>query len=341
MPQHATKTTDFRDGRLHLRTLRLDDYLNARWSGPRQPLAAVLHGDFDPPQRDWPQAASPFPLLDGGAGWVEVFLSPEPARLLAHPSFAISATQDLLFAAYTDPGEKPLAEQAEHVYGELLNLVENAGYPHLLRVWHALPRIHDDEDGLERYRQFCLGRQKVFTRHGAGPPSRFPAASVLGAGHDGLALFALAARVPGLTVENPNQVSAYRYPPIHGPSSPSFSRALVTGVTGNNLLFLSGTASITGHETRHQGQIEAQVHQTLDNLDTLIERAGAAAGARFRMKVGEARLRAYVRALGDYETARACVEARLGNEVEILYLQADICRRELLFEMDGVIAAPS
>ena len=71
------------------------------------------------------------------------------------------------------------------------------------------------------------------------------------------------------------------------------------------------------------------------------EKAGAAAGTSFRMKAGEARLRAYVRARGDFETVRACVDARLGREIEVLYLEADICRQELLFEMDGVIAAPS
>jgi chorismate lyase / 3-hydroxybenzoate synthase len=341
VPQYATIIKGHQVGRLYPRGLSLNDYLNTRWSRLHRPLAAILYGDFEPPERGWPQVSSPFSPLGGGGGWVEVFLSPEPTHRLPHPRYSICATEDLLFAAYSGSNEGPMAEQAEHIYGELLQLTEHAGYPHLLRAWHAIPDIHGDEDGLERYQQFCLGRQKAFARHRAGPPSWFPAASVLGAGQDGLGLFALAARAPGLTVENPNQVSAYRYPPIHGPSSPSFSRALVTSVTGQDLLFLSGTASITGHESRHTGQIVAQVHQTLDNLDTLIEQAGAAAGTRFRLKAGEAWLHAYVRAREDFETSRACIEARLGREVEVLYLKADICRQELLFEMDGIIAATS
>lgn len=337
MPRHAAETTDSQDFRLLSLSLCPGDYLNARWGRSWRPLGAVLHGGFEPPERDWPQVSSPFQPLDG-LNRAEVFLTPEPARRLPHPLFSASATQDLLFATYTDPGEAPMAAQAEMIYDELLSLVENAGFPHLLRIWHAIPRIHDNEDGLERYRQFNVGRTKAYARHGSGPPSRFPAASVLGAGQGGIHLFAIAAKAPGLTIENPNQVSAYRYPPIHGPSSPSFSRALVSGVAGKNLLFLSGTASITGHETRHVGKFEAQVRQTLDNLDALIDRAGAASGTRFVMKAGKARLRAYVRERGDYETARTCVEARLGHEVEVLYLQADICRRNLLFEMDGMIA---
>jgi len=338
VPRQAMRITDGQDRRLHLRTLRLDDYLSAAWTPPRQPLAAILHGDFEPPERSWPQVRGPFSPLDG-IDRVEVFLTPEPARRLPHPNFAIGVTEDLLFAAFTGHDERPIVDQAAWIYCELLELVKKAGFPHLLRIWHAIPRIHEHEDGLERYRQFCLGRQKAFTNHGPAQPSRFPAASVLGTSQGSLNLFALAAKAPGLAVENPSQVSAYRYPPIHGPCSPSFSRALVTGAAGEGLLFLSGTASITGHESRHLNQITAQVHQTLDNLDTLIETASTVSSNQFSITAGEATLRAYVRARDDFETARAGVEARLGQEIDVLYLEADICRQELLFEMDGVIAA--
>ena len=48
----------------------------------------------------------------------------------------------------------PLDTLARALYGRLLRGVTRAGYPHLLRVWNYVPRIHDRSSGIERYMSF-------------------------------------------------------------------------------------------------------------------------------------------------------------------------------------------
>ena len=83
-----------------------------------------------------------------------------------------------------------------------------------------------------------------------------------------------AARVPGTPVENPRQVSAYRYPRQYGPQAPSFARAMLPPSQAMPLL-LSGTASVVGHESKHHDCVESQLAETFANFDSLIAAARA------------------------------------------------------------------
>jgi chorismate lyase / 3-hydroxybenzoate synthase len=144
----------------------------------------------------------------------------------------------------------------------------------------------------------------------------------------------LAARAPGIAVENPRQLSAYRYPRRYGPQPPSFARAMLP--PGNGLpLLLSGTASVVGHETRHPDCVQAQLDETFANFDSLL---GAA--HRLRPSLPAAfgpgtRLKAYVRDAAALAQVAADLDARLGGEVPRIVLHADICRRDLRVEIDG------
>jgi chorismate lyase/3-hydroxybenzoate synthase len=125
-------------------------------------------------------------------------------------------------------------------------------------------------------------------------------------------------------------VSAYSYPPSYGPRSPSFARATRCPASAGGWLLLSGTASIVGHKSLHHGDVERQVEETLDNLEELLPADGP---ARY------AALKVYVRRPEDLPAVRAGVAARVGSALPVLYLQADICREELLVEIEGVAAA--
>src|SRR4029453_9385002 len=78
-----------------------------------------------------------------------------------------------------------------------------------------------------------------------------------------LQVFWLAGKVPGTSLENPRQVSAYHYPRVHGPTSPTFARALIApDQTG----LISGTASIVGHASQHHDDPMEQLEETVRNL---------------------------------------------------------------------------
>ena len=223
----------------------------------------------------------------------------------------------------------------ELVYRRLTDFWQASGYPHLLRIWNYLDAIILGEGDHERYRQFCVGRVR-----GLGPfdTGTLPAATAVGSrdGRRVLQVYWLSARVAGTPLENPRQVSAYRYPREYGPQSPSFARALLPTSAPALPLFLSGTAAIVGHASQHADSLKAQLDETLTNLDSLI---GAARVLRPQLPAhldASARLKVYVRDAEDAEDVAAQLAARLGGGVPYLMLLGDVCRRELRVEIEGM-----
>ena len=131
----------------------------------------------------------------------------------------------------------------------------------------------------ERYRHFCAGR-------GAGLAAftapQLPAATGIGRcdGERTLQVYWLACERPGVAVENPRQLSAWRYPRQYGPVAPKFSRAM----RADGRVFVSGTASVVGHETRHADCFDSQVRETIENLAAVLD----AAGVRDAREIGRA-----------------------------------------------------
>ena len=223
-----------------------------------------------------------------------------------------------------------LAAAARAAYEQLCRFQADCGHPHLLRIWNYFGGINDGAGDAERYREFCLGRAQGFADyHGA----RWPAATAIGR-RDGsplLQLYWLAGRQAGQPLENPRQVSAYHYPRQYGPAPPYFSRAMLLG---GELLLISGTASILGHASHHPGDLAQQVQATLDNLAS-IRRAGSAAapGLPPQLTAGSL-LKVYLREAAAAADVDSLLAARLPAGVRYLILEADICRRELLVEID-------
>ncbi|WP_390343730.1 Rid family hydrolase [Variovorax boronicumulans] len=231
-----------------------------------------------------------------------------------------------------------LTELAQRAYRDLFRTLDQADTPHLQRIWNYLPRINADGGGLERYRQFNLGRQEAFFEAGRAAFEGAPAACALGIRQGALSIRFLAGRAAPLPVENPRQVSAYRYPETYGPRSPTFSRAALADIgDGQVALFISGTASIVGHETVHHGDVREQARETLRNLEAVIASAHAQTTARFSLDALDCVV--YVRHPSDTEAVREVIEAALGAQSPMarhaVYLEADICRSDLLVEIEA------
>jgi len=204
------------------------------------------------------------------------------------------------------------------------HLFRAAGDFHLIRIWNHIAGLNDGDGDAERYRRFCIGRHEAFAAAGWSK-ERFPSASGVGMRGGALAVYALAAHDEGVQVENPRQVSAYDYPRTYGPRSPSFARATVAA----GLLLTAGTSSVVGHRTEHVDDVAAQLDETLVNLDALARAAGAAGLGIFD------RLKVYLRRRDHY----AAVAARLSRELpraQTLFLESDICRGDLLVEIEAV-----
>jgi len=251
---------------------------------------------------------------------------------------------DYLFASLLVPPEQcaDIERVTRTSYLHLDHLMRARGYPYWLRAWNYLAAITHGEGEAERYRRFNAGRYSAVGLS-SGIQQNLPAASALGMddlGSDcgGFVLSCLAGRKPGAQIENPRQVSASLYPPRYGLRSPMFARAaLVPNGTGAQLL-VSGTASIVGHESLHVGDPERQLEETARNFEALVDAAMRADVGRPRpSSVRLESLKVYLRNSADYANLLPRVR-RLFHVDEPLVLRADICRRELLVEVEGTYA---
>ncbi len=246
-------------------------------------------------------------------------------------------------AAPTGPAMNPangeytaLHQATQQAYREILTVLDAFDCPHLVRVWNYLPEINQITHGVERYRQFNSARQEALLVSGRAVTGRVPAACALGAEPGSpLVIYFLASREAPLFLENPRQVSAYNYPPQYGARAPVFSRATVLREPGGPTLFISGTASIVGHETVHAGDAAAQTRETLTNIDALLgEAKRVTGGGTFSLETLACKV--YVRRPEDLPVIRAEVSSALGPNARAIYLKADICRQDLFVEIEAV-----
>lgn len=225
---------------------------------------------------------------------------------------------------------------AHRAYTDLFALLGDSDSPHLLRLWNYFPGINADGGGTERYRQFNAGRQQAFIEARRSAFEGSPAACALGTATGPLRVYFIAGRTPPLAIENPRQVSAYRYPNAYGPRSPTFSRAALAALgDGRTMLFISGTASIVGHETMHVGDVRRQTEESLVNVAAVQAVAAERAGVPFPHTA--LTYTVYVRRPADLPVVRDVFEATVGAQAAAgaIYLQADICRAGLLVEIEA------
>ncbi len=274
------------------------------------------------------------PLREAAAPY-EVWRSAGPVATGREGAIRYSHDGALMFGVleWEEP-DGGILHASAHAYAALVAFWRDSDYPHLLRIWNYFDAITLGEGDGERYRQFCVGRVQGL---GDVDTRTLPAATAIGSrdGRRVLQVYWLAAREPGLPLENPRQVSAYRYPREYGPQSPTFARALLPPSPRVPLL-LSGTASIVGHASQHADSLRAQLDETLTNLDSLLGAARERAPTLSPHLDGTSRLKVYVRDAADADAVAAQLEARLGTRVPWLMLHADVCRRELLVEIEGM-----
>jgi enamine deaminase RidA (YjgF/YER057c/UK114 family) len=250
--------------------------------------------------------------------------------------------------------------RAEGVYERSLSMFQNTRrtleargfrYNQVFRTWLYLGDIVGPEADTQRYKELNRARTDFYRDIEFGDnhvPSRirqpiFPAST--GIGSDGrdvmMSSIALASTREDLLLvplENPLQVSAFDYGAEYSPKSPKFARAMAVVVGDCAALFVSGTASITSSETQYVGDMEGQTWQTLDNIAALISEENLCRhglpglGATLDDMV---MVRIYVKRQEDYQTAHDVCYVRLG-ELPSIFAIADVCRPELLVEIEGV-----
>ena len=278
----------------------------------------------------------------GASPVAEVWESDAPVESGTRGGVAYAMNDRVLVGhvAVDDRGFPSLEAATREAYEAFLPVAGELGYPHYLRMWNYIPDINGpelDADGhaTERYKSFCVGRHAAFAGFSM-PERRLPAASAVGSPAGALLVYFLAAREPGHQVENPRQVSAFHYPRRYGPRSPAFSRAMVKDWGTSKHLYISGTASIVGHASRHGDRVHAQTLESLRNVGALMRNADTEHGTGARNPNQLTQIKVYVRDSGDLGEIRDCVEREIDDPRRVLYLAGDLCRTDLLVEMEGL-----
>jgi enamine deaminase RidA (YjgF/YER057c/UK114 family) len=238
------------------------------------------------------------------------------------------------------PPEAVEAETAA-AYSAIAEQLGSAAAAHPVRFWNYIPSIHlpsgksPTGEALDRYMVFNAGRFAACSRW-LGGEEKFDRllATASGVGHSesDLVIHALAASAPGVAVENPRQVPAYKYSRRYGPRPPCFARATVLAGKSPRLL-VGGTASVRGEASVHVGDLAAQFQETLENMTALLRAAPGAAADAGLDQFSDVRVY-YVRPTDLPPLKKMCDEAF--SKAELEYIRADLCRQDLLVEIEGV-----
>jgi chorismate lyase/3-hydroxybenzoate synthase len=275
--------------------------------------------------------------------WVEDTLGADARRIDAIDGVDVVGAHSLAILATSVPGARSMSADALRArvgdayiaIGRALTALDRVP----IRFWNFVPDPGEPMgDGLDRYMVFNAGRFKGYAQWLCGLSDfgrLLPTASAVGVISDDVVIFCLASDTRGTPVENPRQKPAYKYSTRYGPMPPCFSRATVASINGARRLLVGGTASIVGEDSMHIGDVDAQLEETLRNLEALIDAAlpDTQAGAALARLLD---LRVYVARPEDAAAIRSVLATRCPRAARIELTVARVCRPELLVEIEGV-----
>jgi chorismate lyase/3-hydroxybenzoate synthase len=236
-------------------------------------------------------------------------------------------------------GAADFKQRVAEAYSRVLDDVARSRHRHIVRMWNHLPGIHDGIDReCDRYMIFNAARYHVLADALGGEAAiakSAPAASGVGHEGDDFVVHALAVAEPGIAVENPLQVPAYRYSKRYGPIPPCFARATRIEKPQPALL-IAGTAAIAGEQSQFPDDLKAQFELTTRNLRVLIHRGSSETIAEERALDRMNEVRIYSTSAVDVrELKKYCGETFSTRKIE--FVRADLCRADLLVEIEGFV----
>ena len=293
---------------------------------------------------DLPVAWVMTPPLGGVTAWTEQWLAGGPTiaggdghvryRCDGEVVLGCVALHEADHASPAGPAAT-LAFVVEKAYAELFRCMSTLGYPRLVRVWNYLPNINDTVDGVERYRKFNEARQRSFQIFQRSTRGNVPAACTLGSEAAGaLVVYFIAGRAPVTAIDNPRQVPAYDYPSDYGACSPTFSRAALTTRDDEPTVVRIRHRKhprAPQRARRQRGRADAGI---VRNLEALIDHANRAVGER-AFDCRDLQYKAYLRRPEDLAVVAHELEYALAPRRPVVWLRADICRAELLVEIEA------
>ena len=218
--------------------------------------------------------------------------------------------------------------------GEIL-AAEGLKTNEIVRQWNYIENITGVKAGVQNYQMFNDARSAFYSE--VEWTDGYPAATGIGCAAGGVAVSVYAvkdaARVSS-PIDNPIQVPAHKYSKrvlANGceavKTTPKFERARLLDDT----VLISGTAAIKGEDSEISTDPSLQAKAAIEVVESLTTPGNIKPGnKRFRFNS----LRVYIKREADAEAIIDTLKAHWG-QVPTHYMIADICRPELLLEIEG------
>ena len=228
--------------------------------------------------------------------------------------------------------------------------IENMPVHSIVRQWNYIEQITAFDGEHQHYQDFNDARS--FFYNYSQWPEGYPAATGIGTACGGVvvdinAVYADDASINIDAIDNGWQIAAHAYsqgvllgekdPRFQNKTTPKFERAKRVKQEEYEIVYVSGTAAIRGEESLLGVGIEKQAQTTVENIDYLISRENMQKqgvplfGSSYKLK----NCRVYLKDVSFMEKASMVIE-RLYPDVESIFLLADVCRNELLIEIEGI-----
>lgn len=230
-------------------------------------------------------------------------------------------------------GPMPEKDQASSMFDSINRILASQGlsFRDVRRTWIYL------EDILDWYDEFNFIRNEKYTGLGLIPPDIsvmeidqlcLPASTGIGGNNlRGMAsscdVLAITGDIRFSVLPGVGQRSAFRY-------GSAFSRGICIDETDCRQIYVSGTAAIDEEgNSLYEGNVSAQVERTIEVIEELIGKKGAKLKDICSATV-------YLKRADDLGAFKEIAQKRIFEGIPAVIVNADICRDELLFEMDAV-----
>jgi enamine deaminase RidA (YjgF/YER057c/UK114 family) len=232
----------------------------------------------------------------------------------------------------------PAAHQADCMLERIARILDSCGctFHDVYRTWIFLANILAWYADFNRIRNAKYQQWELMPKSpddSSGAPLRLPASTgIRGDNSSGAACVMDLLAVTGSPTERPcitqltntRQKDAFHY-------GAAFSRGALLQAKNRQLIHVSGTAAIDeSGESLYPGDFTAQTARTFENIESLIAPAGACLHDVCTATV-------FLKDASDWATFETILKQRGLENMPMVCMVADVCREELLFEMDGII----
>ena len=321
-----------------------------------QLLEKIKSAIYDAIGRKVPVTLIPQYLLPNGGLSLDIYTLEGAERIEFKESDGIcyghieSGDERLLFVEGIPVSDfsKSVRKQSDEVFAKLDNLLSQYGFAvdDIVRQWNYIGNIVSYRDGKQNYQEFNDARSCYY---GEGDwCNGYPAATGIGAACEGIIVGGIAFKnlkqKSIYPIDNPLQIAAHVYSKRvlvdddenAMKSTPKFERAKLIETQRGACCFVSGTASIRGEESTDASSARLQTIRTIENIEHLVSKENLVKYGCKPYDLHYVQLQVFIKHAKDYEDVKSVVEEAYPN-IPVVYTIADVCRSELLVEIEGIL----